>query len=141
MDGKGATESEDRDQVDARVAVAERGDHPADRRWDRQQGPQAPQQFGETLVAGEPGNTSCHEGRRRDGQQRGLQPWGNRPGPGAQPCGEGGAVHDVPLSVRRACLRSVLRPSHPGGAGLRQGTNGSAGGAVQTLFVPPGTGR
>lgn len=32
MDGKGATESEDRDQADARVAVAERGDHPADRR-------------------------------------------------------------------------------------------------------------
>lgn len=68
MDGKGATESEDRDQVDARLAAAERGDHPAHRWWDREQGAQAPQQVCETLVAGEPGGTSCGEGRRRDSQ-------------------------------------------------------------------------
>lgn len=68
MDGKGATESEDRDQVDACTAVAERGDHPAHRRWDREQGAQAPQQVCEALVAGEPGGTSCGEGGRRDSQ-------------------------------------------------------------------------
>ncbi|MFF1650442.1 hypothetical protein [Streptomyces sp. NPDC058240] len=68
MDGKGATGSEDRDQVDACMAVAERGDHPAHRRWDREQVAQASQQFDEALVAGVPGGASCVEGRGRDSQ-------------------------------------------------------------------------